>query len=291
MENSVTHKPVLIVGLWVFCALGLSELGFARSVDWNENALQGSAIAQMFGPLLPDLVSPVQKASSVANTRNMDIAEAQFAYVAGVDVSYIGVRADQLNAQQIEKVEIDNAVLRLAYAQYLVSLLAAEVALGTDTPSVPAEDPNAASGTITVDHPEPILPVLKDLAPPIPHVRAQLATVADAENNDLFVSVPVEDLFPNPEQFVGAPMPASATSRPVTVVRPLSVANVQPARDVSLDPLVHVQVQGSWPRRLDQINARGNGNIFMQNWGRIAPQTARRLRRLPHGFLLVTTNK
>ncbi len=309
MGFHVSKKPVLAVGLSLLCAFGLSSLGFSRSVDWDENALQGATFARMFGPQLPKPVSSDQGRVPIWEVRNYEIAEAQFSYVQGIDISGVGETLDQTNAQKIEKIEIDDTVLRLAYAQYLVSLLAAEDALGVEQGEMPIrqiESATAAALSVQIEDPvemtlaqtdipnENVLPVFIDLIPPIPHERGQLVAVVNdenVENVEQFVSVPVENLFPASERFAVAPMPVSANLRPVMVVHPQSVAIVQPARDVSLDRLVHVQAQGSWPRRLDQINSADNDNIFMRNWGRNGPKNGSSLSRLPNGFILVTANK
>jgi len=76
---------------------------------------------------------------------------------------------------------------------------------------------------------------------------------------------------------VAPPNPMSRAARPVLNVHPVSVASIEPVRDISGDPLVNVRAQRSWPRRLDKINAlaaaeniaiaRQNDRlIFLHNW-------------------------
>lgn len=55
------------------------------------------------------------------------------------------------------------------------------------------------------------------------------------------------------------PIPAPRENRPRLVPVPVPVdASIVAARSVSLDPLVSDFAEGSWPRRLDQVNARNN---------------------------------
>ncbi len=74
-----------------------------------------------------------------------------------------------------------------------------------------------------------------------------------------------------------APVPAPLSHRPVLVVYPASYDLIRVARSVSGDPLVHDDAPGSWPRRLDQVNAlagaeqiimarQAGSNIFLRNW-------------------------
>lgn len=310
MKFRVSKNSVLTAGLCLISALGLSGLGFARSVDWDENALQGATFPQMFGPQIPDLISSDPAILSIPETRNYELAETKFSYLGDLDVSTFVDWSDQTSAQEIEKTEIDDTVLRLAYAQYLVSLLAAEDALGEDASaeqvsapirqielatsdfgSLHADEPVELTRVVSIVQPAQTLPVFMGFVPPNPHVRGQSVGVANAENIEQFVSVSVEKLFSTSEQFALTPMPVPANLRPVLVVHPESVLIVQSARDVSLDRLVHVQAQGSWPRRLDLINSVEDDNIFMQDWGRNGPKNGSSLRRLPNGFVLVSTNK
>ncbi len=73
------------------------------------------------------------------------------------------------------------------------------------------------------------------------------------------------------------PVPAPISHRPVLAVYPRDVALIRSARLISGDPLVHQLVPGSWPRRLDQINALasvekyivaqgGDSSSFLKAW-------------------------
>ncbi|HHG91109.1 MAG TPA: hypothetical protein ENJ90_11625 [Devosia sp.] len=81
---------------------------------------------------------------------------------------------------------------------------------------------------------------------------------------------------PNP-QATHPPIPLSASLRPILEVYPHDVSLIQSVRSVSGDPLVHQEVKGSWPRRLDRVNvltgaekyaaAQGvEGSSFLKAW-------------------------
>ncbi len=85
-----------------------------------------------------------------------------------------------------------------------------------------------------------------------------------------------QDFEPNP-QATHPPVPLSASLRPILEVYPHDVSLIQSVRSVSGDPLVHQQVKGSWPRRLDRVNmltgaekyavAQGaEGSSFLKAW-------------------------
>lgn len=61
----------------------------------------------------------------------------------------------------------------------------------------------------------------------------------------------------NPQATV-PPVPLGRDKRPILQVTPAAVAAIVPARSVSLDPLLSDAADGTWPRRLDQVNARQN---------------------------------
>jgi len=116
------------------------------------------------------------------------------------------------------------------------------------------EADNAESRTATIDPtlvaPIPA-PVSRRPAPPPP------------------VSAP--DLEPIPSQSV-----ASSEYRRARRA-PSEVTSIKRLRRVSADPMVHNEVEGSWPRRLDQVNVRRSveryvadrinpNNVFMSDW-------------------------
>lgn len=70
----------------------------------------------------------------------------------------------------------------------------------------------------------------------------------------------------NPEATT-PPIPLSRAKRPILQVIPASVAVIVPVRSVSIDPLLNDDADGTWPRRLDQVNARQNLEkfVFAQN--------------------------
>lgn len=79
--------------------------------------------------------------------------------------------------------------------------------------------------------------------------------------SDLDAEIDEPDLIAS--QSVVPPIPASVSLRPIMPVYPANVAVIQVARSVSGDPLVHDQVPGSWPRRLDQVNALAGAEQFI----------------------------
>ena len=60
-----------------------------------------------------------------------------------------------------------------------------------------------------------------------------------------------------------APVPAPVSHRPILTVYPRDVALIWSVRAVSGDPLVHQLVPGSWPRRLDQVNALASAERYI----------------------------
>lgn len=84
------------------------------------------------------------------------------------------------------------------------------------------------------------------------------------------------------------PIPMPVHQRPHIAVVPRGVEIVTPARSVSVDPMVHDFAPGSWPRRLDQVNARANvedyvtaeifpDSMFLSDWIEITDQYGTRL--------------
>ncbi len=117
-----------------------------------------------------------------------------------------------------------------------------------------------------------VKPRFLDLVPPLPHVRGQVPHGSSsaagngappARGQIISASIMVIGPVVLPEPDVQAPLsvplvapvPAPRSARPILPVFPASVSMMRSVQDVSGDPLVHVDAPGSWPRRLDQINA------------------------------------
>lgn len=283
--------------------LGVSGLAFSQNIDWNESVSLFSDGLDVFGPPVPASSNDtmlVQKPDLAL--QNVEAAENQFDFVDGFDPMDFSALTPVESAAVAVPASVDTVTdeerLRVVYAQYLESLLAGQSALNAGDVAgarhVEVEQSVIASAEPVEVELSEIFPGIEveylDLVAPIPHVREPLKPVQISS----VVNVPIESLIPTIKSVTNtglvAPLPAPISARPVLAVQPANVVIVQAARDVSIDHLVHVDVQGSWPRRLDQINIASQNNIFMQNWGQPRRPFVRSYRRLPNGFMMVVAN-
>ncbi|MCF6303722.1 MAG: hypothetical protein L3J13_11130, partial [Devosiaceae bacterium] len=183
--------PLAIAVAFLF-VFSLSDVGISRSLVLEENTSSSSSSIRMVGPRL-EFFSGQTGIQNFPDQvfRNLEKAEKQFAYISGLDLSEIP-GSDMLPAvispvQLTEKEMIDQAVLRVAYAQYLVSLLALKEVTPTAVvlarqevkPDEILAPDVITAGSIKVGSTVPdvlakegIEPVFMDIVEPLPRVQS-----------------------------------------------------------------------------------------------------------------------
>lgn len=306
----------LVVGVAFLIVVGLSSTGLSNGSALEEITSSSSPAIRIVGPKFGAVGDQSRNQAPADQVfRNIELAENQFSFVSGLDLSgnFVAEPLPDVARPQVvltEKELIDQAVLRVAYAQFLVSLIGVEGAAATDPalikrqvePQQVPEPETIALATIEADQivtdnlPPVVVPVFLDIVAPTPRMQSgngedgsQSVSAADVAALG-FTPVPVRLVLTYSNSKIIAPTPAPASARPVLSVRPADVSVVRTMQDVSVDRLVHVDVQGSWPRRLDQINALKGASVLVE--GRRTQRVAdtRTLQRLPNGMVLVVSN-
>lgn len=316
------------IGVAFILFLSLTSAGFSRGPAGENSVPGGFASIRDVGLKfdMPDVQTDNAKLQA-RFLRNLEIAEERFTfeqvYSPGIDVDPVSVPmfvAPSAMTPLTEKELIGQAVLRVAYAQYVVSLLAIKdvspsvssvieqgVASTNDTEDMPIQiaifeseflmESNLVGDVFPLDiSPDNIKPLFLDIVAPVPRMRRAMvenrsAPVSSLEVGALgFNPLPVQSAISYIDPLIIAPVPAPWSLRPVLEVRPADVSRVRAARDVSVDRLVHKNAQGSWPRRLDQINALRLGGNSAENRDGQRIANAGKLQQLPNGMVLVGAN-
>ena len=310
-----------VIGIAFISVLGLTSAGFARGMVWQDG------VPPEFAPIhnIGAKSVPGDAGAGVANPqnlflRNLETAEERFTfeqvYTPGIDLDPVpGFVAPSAILSLSEKELIERAVLRVAYAQYLVSLqMTKDVspsissvieqgsALAPVTENMPvqvgvAEGEALSESALPEDvSPRNIEPQYLDIVAPVPRARIASLDVSSglASSSGVvalgYFPVPAQSGLNNVASPIVAPVPSPASMRPVLEVRPVDVSGVRAMGGVSVDRLVHVDVPGSWPRRLDQINALRSARNLAENRDGQRLANADTHQRLANGMVLVGTN-
>ncbi len=243
MANRVTgvrSALLALTGIVFLSSLGVSTLGFSQGIDWDNGAQFNAESAGFIGPqLLPTELDEDSEVQTGDSQSELEPAR--------------NASAKTLTPEQEQQI-------RVAYGTYLASRVGAGdgIVAGQVRQIQPVGRSEPVADNVQAISPEDV-------------VEEDVLTTA---------SIALEKTISNIDEIddtLVAPVPAPFALRPVLPVRPAGVAVIQPARAVSVDHLVHVDVPGSWPRRLDQVN-NGNfvsivqngqnsgGNIFLRDW-------------------------
>lgn len=247
MAKRVTGAQSVLLALTGI--ISLSGLALSQGIDWDNGAQFNAESSGFMGPqLLP---------TELGEDPEIPTADSQPVVTTATNTPAISAPVIALTPEQEQQ-------MRVAYGTYLVSRVGARNAI--------------VSGQVRriqqVGQSEAVADIVQEVSPENVVEEDALTTASIALEKTTSAITQVETAIIAP---VLIPIPAPANLRPILSVQPVSVVVIQPARTVSVDHLVHVDVPNSWPRRLDQVNnvnyvniAQNNqnfgGNIFLQDW-------------------------
>lgn len=247
MAKRVTGAQSVLLALTGI--ISLSGLALSQGIDWDNGAQFNAESSGFMGPqLLP---------TELGEDPEIPTADSQPVVTTATNTPAISAPVIALTPEQEQQ-------MRVAYGTYLVSRVGARNAI--------------VSGQVRriqqVGQSEAVADIVQEVSPENVVEEDALTTASIALEKTTSAITQVETAIIAP---VLIPIPAPANLRPILSVQPVSVVVIQPARTVSVDHLVHVDVPHLWPRRLDQVNnvnyvniAQNNqnfgGNIFLQDW-------------------------
>ncbi|MCB9994295.1 MAG: hypothetical protein H6873_11645 [Hyphomicrobiaceae bacterium] len=195
-------------------------------LDSAANSVSGEASDDVYGPM----PGPAARTFEVAAQPEASDLEISDSPLVGADANSPGADGHVVPSNPVRVIDFATNVAGLPVAAP-DPVKSVEPALADTAPAVP----DGLTPAIDGDASEPVEVALIDMKP---------VGVIHFDEGD----APID---------LTAPIPAPRENRPILVPVPVPVdATIVAARSISLDPLVNESADGSWPRRLDQVNAR-----------------------------------